>query len=64
MTTDEQTERQQAIEALAESWASIDGKLNRPDYEMEHMDGYLSDADELLFRLEKRGFTIVRKETI
>lgn len=57
-----------AIEALAESWASIDGKLDRfrackengglDDVE-GHYKGYLCDAEEMIRRLETRGFTVV-----
>jgi hypothetical protein len=60
------------ITALAETWASMDGKLdafrremtmdpldrNAPDY-TGHYEGYKEDAKELLRRLETRGYTIV-----
>ena len=61
-------------EALAESWASIDGKLrefrrgraaakagdNRLDAGDDgHYEGYLADADEMILRLRKRGYCIV-----
>jgi hypothetical protein len=53
----------EAIEALAEAWASLDGKLDEflagrggeGDYHR-----YLSDAAELAKRLEHRGYLIVR----
>jgi hypothetical protein len=56
-----------ATEALAEAWASIDGKLEqfrqcRDDGFAEEADGYyvgyLSDAEELRRRLEARGYVI------
>jgi hypothetical protein len=60
------------ITALAEAWASMDGKLdafrremtmdpfdrNAPDY-TGHYEGYMEDTKELLRRLETRGYTIV-----
>ena len=56
----------EAIEALAESWASLDGKLEEfragragKDIEGDYH-GYLSDAAELAKRLESRGYLIVR----
>lgn len=56
-----------AIEALADAWASIDGKVEDfragkgKDIEAHggHYAGYLADAEELMNRLLKRGFTIV-----
>jgi hypothetical protein len=55
-----------AIEALAEAWASLDGKLDEflagrggEDTEGDYH-GYLSDAAELAERLEQRGYVIVR----
>jgi hypothetical protein len=63
-----------AILALAEAWASIDGKLDlfRHEYDAapdcgDHdnpddtrtFDGYVIEAQELLARLRMRGFTIV-----
>jgi hypothetical protein len=56
----------EAIEALAEAWASLDGKLEefhagRGGEDTEsHYHGYLSDAAELAKRLERRGYVIVR----
>jgi hypothetical protein len=56
----------EAIEALAEAWASLDGKLDEflagragEDTEGDYH-GYLSDAAELAKRLEHRGYVIVR----
>ena len=56
----------EAIEALAEAWASLDGKLDEflagrggEDTEGDYH-GYLSDAAELAKRLEHRGYLIVR----
>lgn len=60
-----------ATHALAESWASIDGKLDQFSREAageitdEHpaftgaYEGYIADAGELIERLAKRGFKIV-----
>lgn len=56
------TERDQAaVEALADAWASIDGKLDEfrnpgPD---GHYDGYMIEAREMIHRLEARGYVIV-----
>ena len=56
----------EAIEALAEAWASLDGKLEefhagRAGKDTEgHYLGYLSDAAELAKRLKRRGYVIVR----
>lgn len=64
-----------AIEALAEAWASIDGKLDyfRREKGMKgippvedwrrldwrgHYVGYIVEAEEMIRRLEARGFTI------
>jgi len=56
----------EAIEALAEAWASLDGKLDEfhagrasEDTEGDYY-GYLSDAAELAKRLEQGGYAIVR----
>src|SRR5262249_40442351 len=52
----------EAIEALAEAWASLDGNLEgfhagRAGEDTEgHYHGYLSDAAELAKRLERRGY--------
>jgi hypothetical protein len=62
----------EARDALAESWASIDGKLdaftggkNASTFNEEvekfggHYSGYMCEADEMIKRLERRGFKIV-----
>lgn len=59
------------IHAVAEAWASIDGKLERyiecknnpelDETEGRYM-GYNEDASELIKRIEKRGFKLVRIE--
>jgi len=59
------------VEALAEAWASIDGKLasfqrerSQPDMAWDHPEfkghyvGYISEAEEMIRRLEARGFTV------
>lgn len=62
-------------EALAEAWASIDGKLDAfcrerarskvapLDREEEgytgHYEGYMTEAEELIARLRVRGYVIV-----
>jgi len=56
-------------EALAEAWASIDGKLEKflagkdvsiiEDEPGGHYSGYMAEAEELIQRLHKRGFKIV-----
>lgn len=57
-----------AIEALADAWASIDGKVEEfragkraASLEQEpggHYSGYLEDATEMMTRLLARGFVI------
>ena len=59
-----------AIEAVAEAWASIDGKddhfRRERDEKVRFMDptctghyaGYLAEAEELICRIERRGFTV------
>lgn len=56
-----------AVEALAEAWASIDGKSERfhdgeRDSSLDRTDGtypgYMHEAAEMIVRLERRGFTI------
>lgn len=58
-----------AIEAIAEAWASIDGKLTpfrhgRLSKDIEayggHYAGYMADAEELLRRVQARGFALTR----
>jgi hypothetical protein len=63
--------KKEIIEAVAQSWASIDGKLEQ--YLFEKADatitydsplyigtynGYYAEAEELIRRLNKRGYTI------
>ena len=54
-----------SIEALAEAWASINGRLDEfraGKYAEDidgHYEGHMADAAELVKRLEKRGFVIV-----
>lgn len=59
-------QRKTAVDAIAEAWASIDGKL--PQYSHEratgirgsgHYEGYQTEAAELIKRLETRGFKVV-----
>ena len=62
-----------AIDALAEAWASMDGKLEAyladkalppgQDSETEYYQGYQCDAEEFIRRLRKRGFDIVPRKT-
>lgn len=59
-----------AVAALAEAWASIDGKLDHFRRERDdripltdptstgHHEGYLADAGELIKRLQTRGFVV------
>ena len=56
------------IEALADAWASVDGKAEKfragkgaasiEDEPGGYYSGYMSDASELAKRLLKRGYTI------
>lgn len=56
--------RQTAVEALAEAWASIDGK----DVYFQSgknggagvflYEGYIADSEELILRLAKRGYVL------
>lgn len=60
-----------ATEAIAEAWASIDGKLEAFVREKSgavksddptfggHYDGYMTEAEELIERVRKRGFEVV-----
>ena len=59
-----------AVEALAEAWASMDGKAEKfrackadreAEMKMGHYRGYLADAEGMIERLEDRGYTIVAK---
>lgn len=62
-----------STEALAEAWASMDGKLDEfragkkaPNTHTEpggHYSVYMADATELMKRLESRGFVIVTGTT-
>jgi hypothetical protein len=59
----------EAIEAVADAWASIDGKAElfrsgktANSFEDEpggHYSGYMAEAAELISRLRKRGFDII-----
>jgi hypothetical protein len=60
-----------AKEAVADAWASIDGKLDAfraekadPSSPLRdtygYYEGYLSDAGELIRRLEARGFIVAK----
>jgi len=63
------------VDAVAQSWASIDVRLDQYERERDgqmHHDhpeyigsylGYTAEAEELIRRLEKRGFSVVRKTT-
>lgn len=55
------------VEALADAWASMDGKLdefragkgmNVREQPGGHYSGYITDAESLIKRLEARGFTV------
>lgn len=57
-----------AEEALAEAWASIDGKLelfrrckadNAVEREYGHHTGYIAEAEEMIRRLASRGYAIL-----
>lgn len=58
--------------ALADAWASIDGKLEEfragrtaksiTDFG-GHFDGYIADAEELIERLRNRGYDIFKLDT-
>lgn len=53
------------IDALAEAWASIDGKLDQfRSGAGGYRDGYLSEAEEMLRRLETRGFRLIHFRTV
>lgn len=56
------------VDAVAEAWASIDGKLDlynkciedaMKEEELGYWGGYLADAAEMVRRLKSRGFKIV-----
>lgn len=63
-----------AVNAMAESWASIDGKIgpyrreargaireDHPDFTGHYL-GYQAEAEEMITRLGKRGFRLVPTE--
>ena len=47
------------VEALAASWASVEGKLESFLEGCSLYEGYMADAASLIERLQKRGFKIV-----
>lgn len=56
------------VVAIAETWASIDGKLTEfkrcqtdqeAEAELGYYEGYISEAEEAVKRLAHRGFVIV-----
>lgn len=58
------------VEAVAEAWASIDGKLEKFRWERDnphapetriggYYNGYMHEAEELLKRVEARGYQLV-----
>ena len=60
-----------ATEALAEAWASIDGKIEgfrRGKREKNervcfgYYEGYIAEAQEMIKRLEARGYKVVPNE--
>ena len=58
MTTD-----QAAIDALAEAWGEYERVFRKGQWEDPDMQkGYTDEAIEMLSRIRKRGFDIVRKE--
>jgi hypothetical protein len=56
----------EAIEALADAWASLDGEDAGKDGDDEDgtYEAYLSDAKELIMRLRRRGFLVVRSSRV
>jgi len=76
MTDEKQENSATAIDALAEVWASIDGKLDKylidkgtdggmvDEHGMPYgyYDGYQVDAQELIVRLEGRGYTVTKTQ--
>lgn len=58
-------EKMTAVHALAESWASIDGRLDRyfsdrdGKTEYGHWEGYNHEAETMIKRLAKRGYAVV-----
>lgn len=55
-------------EAVAESWASIDGELDEfragkiSGDPAGTYEGYMSEAQELIRRMETRGYEVVKKQ--
>jgi hypothetical protein len=55
----------EAVQAVAEAWASIDGKLEAylaespGSFDPGHRDGYNIEAAELIQRIERRGYILV-----
>ena len=63
------SDRERKIEAVAEAWASIDGRLGKfhackadpvLDGSEGYFSGYCAEAADLLKRLEARGYTIAK----
>jgi hypothetical protein len=63
MTEKKNAERRLSpVEAVAEAWASMDGKLDEfraTDQWHGHRDGYLAEAHELIERVRRRGWILV-----
>lgn len=63
-----------ATSAVAEAWASMDGKLEAykaganantlADEPGGHFSGYHADAEELIRRIAERGFVLVRTKPL
>lgn len=60
----------QVVRAVAKAWASMDGKSvlfcecendSELDGKIGVFEGYCADAEEIIKRIEDRGFVIVRK---
>lgn len=63
------------VDAVAEAWASIDGKIDAYRRERDndidwddptftgHFYGYQAEAEELIRRLEARGFSVIPSTT-
>lgn len=69
--TEDHRNSPEAIEALAEAWASIDGKLEQfragkqaktltEEVEQHggHYSGYTAEAEEMIRRLQARGYDV------
>ena len=61
-----------AISALADAWASIDGKIDHYRFSRDnpghpeaiaggYYQGYQIEAEEMIVRLRKRGFDVVAR---